>query len=165
MLSERKLILRISELLAIGGATGALFLALMSSLRPEPEAPLLLLSCAGMALLILTFLPACLLGGEFVRTVRRPSTWRQRTEGLNSDEIQAIVKWAPTAYKAGACAAVLIAVGTALRFGSITFSENQLVGVESITGLALYFSVFYLLALPVLGSASRMPGAYAQPDA
>jgi len=118
-----------------------------------------------MAVLMLTFLPACMLGGEYVRTVRKPSTWRQRTEGLNAREIAAVVRWAPKSYIYAACVGVAIAVATAIRFGSITFAEGQTVNPEHITGLALYFSVFFLLALPVLGSAARMPGSYAQSDA
>jgi hypothetical protein len=162
MLSEKKHLLRFAEVVAMAGAVAAMLLALQSYRKPEPDLPVLLLACAGMAILLLTFLPACMLGGEFVKTVRRPSTWRQRTEGLNSQEIEALIRWAPIAYKVGAVAGVLIAVGTALRFGSITFSENQSVTSDDVTGLALYFSVFYLLALPVLGSAVRMPGTYAQ---
>ena len=111
---------------------------------------------------MLTFLPACMLGAEFVKTVRMPVTWRERTEGLDAREIAAIIKWAPAAYKIGAAAGVLIVVATALCFGSITVSENQTVSAEEVTGLALSFSAFNLFALPILGSAARMPGTYAE---
>ena len=60
---------------------------------------------------------------------------------------------------------VAIAVATAFKFGSITFSSSQSVAPEDITGLGLYFSVFFLLALPVLGSAARMPGNSASSEA
>lgn len=161
MLSKMKTLLRFTEVIAIAGTVVALSLALQSYRRPDPDFPIFLAACAGMATLLLTFLPACMLGGEYVRTVRKPRTWREKTEGLNASEIHAIVRWAPKTYLVGACIGILIAIGAALRFGSITFSDGQSVKPEDITGLALYFSMFFLLALPVLGSAARMPGSYA----
>ena len=165
MLSEKKTLLRLAELVSIAGTAVALFLAAQSYRQPDPNFPLFLAACAGMVILMLTFLPACMLGGEYVKTVRKPSTWRTKTEGLNARELQAIVRWAPKGYLVGACIGILIAVAAALRFGSITFSDGQSVNPEDITGFALYFSMFFLLALPVLGSAARMPGSYAASDA
>jgi uncharacterized membrane protein YdfJ with MMPL/SSD domain len=165
MLSEKKSLLRIAEAVAIAGTAVALWLAVQSYMHPDPDLPVFLVACAGMAVLLLTFLPACMLGGEYVRTVRRPETWREKTEGLNPREIQAIVRWAPKPYLFGACAGILIAIGAALKYGSITFTDRQAVNPEDITGLALYFCMFFLLALPVLGSAARMPGSYAASDA
>ena len=165
MLSEKKSLLRIAEAVAIAGTVVALWLAIQSYMHPDADFPVFLAACAGMAVLLLTFLPACILGGEYVRTVRKPSTWRERTEGLNAQEVQAIVRWAPKPYLFGACAGILIAIGTALRYGSITFTDGQAVSPEEVAGLALYFCMFYLLALPVLASAARMPGSYAASDA
>jgi hypothetical protein len=160
MLSERKAFLRGAEVLALTSAAATLWVAVQAYRRPDPDFPVFLFSVASMAVLLLTFLPACMLAGEYVRTVRRPTTWRGRTAGLNSEEISAVVRWAPKLYKLAAVAGVVVALGTALRFGSITFSEGRSVSAGEVTGIALYFSVFYLLALPVLGFASRMPSAY-----
>ena len=165
MLSEQKNLLRAAEILSIFGSISALALALNAHLDPNPDLPVFLITCAGMTLLLLTFLPACMLTGEYVRTVRKPSTWRQQTAGLDASEISAIVEWAPRPYIYAACIGVAIAIGTAIKFGSITFSENQAVTPAEVTGIALYFCMFLLLALPVLGSAARMPGGYAQSDA
>ncbi len=165
MLSERKTLLRIAEVLSVMGTAAALSLAVLSYWWPNQDFPVFLAACGGMTALLFTFLPACMLGGEYVQTVRRPSTWREKTEGLNASEIQAIVRWAPKAYSVGACVGILIAVGAALKFGSITFSDGQTVRPEDTTGMALYFSMFFLLALPVLGSAARMPGSYASNEA
>ena len=165
MFSERKLLLRAAEAIAIGGALAAVSLAMYAYRNPDPDFPVFLAACGGMAVLLLTFLPACMLAAEYVRTVRKPQSWRERTEGLNPSEIAAVVKWAPKPYLYAACAGVVIAVGTAMKFGSIAFSSSQSVSPEDVTGLGLYFSVFFLLALPVLGSAARMPGNYANSDA
>lgn len=162
MLSEQKLLLRAAEAIAIGGTLMALWLAIDAYRRPDPDFPVFLAACGGMAILLLTFFPACMLAGEYVRTVRKPISWRGQTEGLNPNEIAAVVRWAPTPYKYAACAGVVVAVATAVKFGSVSFSSSRAANPEDIPGLALYFSVFFLLALPVLGSAARMPGNYAR---
>ena len=160
MLSEQKILLRVAEVIVICSTVAALWISAQVFWKPDPDFPVFLAACAGMAALLLTFLPACMLAGEYVRTVRKPGSWRERTEGLSSSEISAVVKWAPRSYLCAACIGVLIAVCTAIRFGSITFSETQSINSESVVGLGLYFSVFFLLALPVLGSAARMQGTY-----
>lgn len=160
MLSEKKLLLRLAECISIAGTAIALALAFYSHLRPDSDFPVFLAACAGMAVLLLTFLPACMLGGEYIRTVRKPQTWRDKTDGLSAGEIRAMVRWAPKAYLVGACLGIVFAIGAALKYGSITFADGQAVDPEHVAGLALYFSMFYLLALPILGSAARMPGSY-----
>jgi hypothetical protein len=74
MLSETNVLLRVAESLAISGAVGALWSAAQSHLRPGPDVPRFFVVVAGIVLLSFTFLPACVLAGEYVRTVRRPST-------------------------------------------------------------------------------------------
>lgn len=161
MLSDKKFILRFSELIAIASALTAFWMAVHTHRVQDADFPVFLWAAAGMAALMLTFLPACMLGGEYVKTVRKPVTCRQRTDGLSSAEISRLLQWAPTAYKAAAVAGVLVAVGSALKYGSIAFHSSEPVNVEHVPGMFLYFASFYLLALPVLGSAARMPGTYA----
>jgi hypothetical protein len=165
MLSERKQLLQAAEAIAIGGTLAALWLADEAYQTPVPEFPVYWVLLAGMAALLLTFLPAWLLIGEYVRTVRKHASWRERTVGLSSSEIEAVFRWSPKPYVYAACAGVAIAVTTAIKFGSITFSSSQSVISEDVTVLGLYFSVCFLLSLPVLGSAARMPGNYASSDA
>jgi len=162
MLCEKKLLLRLAELLAIAGSLASLLLALHSYRRPDPDFPVFLAACGGMALLMLTFLPACMLGGEYVRAVRKPVTWHQRTDGLNASELKALVRWAPRPYLFAAGAGIVIAVTAALQFGSITITDSQPINPNDIVAIALYFAVFFLLALPLLASAARMPGAYGE---
>jgi hypothetical protein len=165
MVSEHKLLLRAAEAVAIGGAIAAFWLAAHAYRNPDPDFPVFLAASAGTAVLLLTFLPACMLAGEYVRTVRNPVSWRERTEGLKPNEITAIVRWAPKPYLFAACTGVAIAIVTAIKFGTLTFASSQSVNPDNVPGLGLYFSVFFLLALPVLGSAARMPGNYASGDA
>jgi len=160
MLSERKLLLRVTELVAIAATLTALYLAVRTYRTPDANFPIFLWGAAGMGATMFTFLPACMLGGEYAKTARKPTNWRQRSEGLSAKDVSAMVHWAPTSYKVAAAAAVLIVVGTALKFGSIEFRSSEKVDMEKIPGMFLYLSAFFLLALPILGSAARMPGTY-----
>lgn len=161
MLSDRKVILRLAELIAVASTLTAFWMAVKTYRIPDADFPVLLWGTAGMAALMLTFLPACMLGGEYVKTVKKPVTYRQRTEGLSPAEISTLLHWAPTSYKAAAAVGVLIAIAAALKYGSIEFHSSQSVDAEKVPGMFLYLAAFFLLALPVLGSAARMPGTYA----
>jgi hypothetical protein len=74
MLSEYKLALRFAEYAAALGAAVSLWFAFSVYRNPEGHPPLELAFIGGLALLMFTFLPACVLGGEYVRTVRQPTT-------------------------------------------------------------------------------------------
>jgi hypothetical protein len=162
MLSEKKWLLRTAELLAILGALASLLVALRSYRYPDPDFPIFLAASGGMALLMLTFLPACMLSGEYVRTVRLATSWRQRVDGLNASELKALVRWAPKLYLVAAAAGVFIAVAVAITFGGVTISDSQPARPSDVVAVALSFAAFHLFALPLLGSAARMPGAYAE---
>jgi hypothetical protein len=110
---------------------------------------------------LLTFLPVCNLGGEYVRTVRKPTTADGQSDGLSGPEFAFMVRWAPRSYKLAAWIGVAILVGTLFVFGSITIRTGEPTNPRDIPALFLYFSFFYFVSLPVLGSASRMPGSYA----
>lgn len=161
MLSEKKLLLRSAELIAIASATIALYLAAHTWRTPDPEFPVFLWATGGVSAIFLTSLPSCILASEYIKTVRKPETRRTRTAGLNSMEISALIQCAPPLYKLAAVLGVLLAVGTTLAFGGIQFNSNEPIAPAVTPGLFLSLSVFFLLALPILGSAARMPGNYA----
>lgn len=160
MLSEHKAFLRLTEAVTIFGALGSPFIAFRLYLEPSSDLPIELAFIAGFALLMLTFLPACILGGEYVRTVLRPATYRERVAGLSSSELSALLRWAPVAHKTAGVLGVAIAVATAVAFGSVSWSSNDPpTPTDGIAG-ALYLASFLLVILPVLASAARMPGTY-----
>lgn len=161
MLSEHKFLLRISEGVSIIGALGSLLFALRCYLGGSSDV-IELAFIAGFVLLMLTFGPACALGGEYVRTVRRPASYREKAAGLSSSEISAVVEWAPSAYKFAAILGVAVAVFTGLAFGSVSWSSDRPPSLRDGIAGGLYLSVFFLLALPVLASAARMRGSYAE---
>jgi hypothetical protein len=161
MFSERKLLIRFSETLAGLGAVAVLFQAGRTYVHPPEDYPAFIAASVCMIGVMLTFLPVCILGGEYVRTVRKPTTNEEHSDGLSSAELSFMVRWAPTAHKVGAWLGLVILVGTLLTFGEVTIPARDPTSPRDIPALYLYFSVFYLLSLPVLGSASRMPGSYA----
>jgi hypothetical protein len=166
MLSERKLLLRSAEVIALFSIIGALYLGIKTYQYQNADFPVFPVATAGMALLMLTFLPACMLGGEYVKTVRKPSSWRQRTAGLSSRELAAILRWSPKLYLLIAAVGIIMMVVTSIQFGRISFRSNETPDPNMVSGIFFSLIFFYALALPVLGSASRMPGTYAsQSDA
>ena len=160
MLSTRKVLLRFSELLAIASILGTLALAAFAHYKPTTDFPLELAVFAAFALLMLSFVPACALAGEYVRTVRQPRTAVEKHDGLSGAEIAALIQWAPLPYKLAPVAGISIAVVTALLIGEISWSSSEPFTARHAVGTMLYLACFYLLSLPVLGSAARMPGAY-----
>lgn len=161
MLSEQKLLLRISECISIAGSLGSLLVALHCYLGGSAEV-IEPASIAGLVLLIMTFGPACALAEEYVRTVHRPARYTMNTAGLSSGDISAIVEWAPSAYKFAAILGVGIAVFAGLAFGSASWSSDRPLGLRDGIAGGLGLSAFFLLALPVLASAVRMQGSYAK---
>jgi len=161
MLSEQKTLLRLGELVALAAACGAIFLGVQTHRDQDPDFPVMLAGVAGMGLLMLTFLPACMLGSEYVKTVRKPATWRQNTAGLDKKELIAVLRWAPRFQLVVAALSVFVLVFAAFKYGSVQFNSNTPPDPSKIPGIFFYFAVFYALALPVLGSAARMPGTYA----
>lgn len=160
MLSERKRLLRAAEVAALVSSVCAMALAAQSHLRPVPLSDFF--ATAGMALLMLTFLPACVLTGEYVRTMRAERNWQQRTSGLDAREIAELVRWAPRTYKWAAVAGLLMGFGSALGHGGIRLSGDSMIRPDDVMGFALGFAMFYLLSLPVLASAARMRGGYGE---
>ena len=161
MLSEQKTLLRLGELVALAAACAAIFLGVQTHRDQDPDFPVMLAGVAGMGLLMLTFLPACMLESEYVKTVRKPATWRQHTAGLDKKELIAVLRWAPRFQLVVAALSVFVLVFAAFKYGSVQFNSNTPPDPSKIPGIFFYFAVFYALALPVLGSAARMPGTYA----
>lgn len=162
MLSEQKLFLRFSELVAMFGAGGSIFIAFHLYFAPQSKLSLELFFPIAFGMLALSFFPACALGGEYARAVRNSSNFGARAVGLNAGELAALVRWAPLAYKLVAGLGVVAVVATAIAFGEISWSSEDPPTLEDGIAGALYLGSFFLLTLPVIGSACRMPGAYAE---
>ncbi|MFM9915179.1 MAG: hypothetical protein ACKVOX_05160 [Rhizobacter sp.] len=161
MLSSKKRLLRISELLALAGSAVMLWQAVRTFLSPPSDFPAFLAASLCLAGLLFSLLPVCMLGAEYIRTVRRATTPEERSDGLSSSEIAFLTRWSPRAYKVGAWLALSILLGTLVYFGGVTITTHEELEPAKVPAVFLYFSVFYLMCLPVLGSATRMPATYA----
>jgi hypothetical protein len=160
MLSEQKPFLRVAEIVAAIGALACIGVAGQLYRDPRVDVPIDLLFVVGFALLMLSFLPVCILAAEYAKTVRQPSATARHDEGLSAGEISALLRWAPMVHKLIAVAGTLVGVATGIGFGSVSWSTNDpATTTDGIAG-ALYLSSFFMLSLPVLASAARMPGSY-----
>lgn len=162
MLSERKALLRCFEIVAWAGAASCLFLASRLRRWPDTELPIELALTAGFALLLLSFLPACVLGAEYARAVRRSENHLAFSDGLNLAELSELLSWAPLACKVAAGSGLALAAYAAIVYGEVSWSTMDPPTREDGIAGALYLASFLLLALPVLASAVRMPGSYAE---
>ena len=161
MLSNRKRLLRTSELIALAGSAVMLLQAGKTLHSPPANFPAFLAASVCLAGLLLTFLPVCMLGAEYICTVRKATDPDERSDGLSSAEIAFLTRWSPRPYKAAAWLALAILLGTLLFFGGVSITTREELDPAKVPAVFLYFSVFYLICLPVLGSATRMPGTYA----
>jgi hypothetical protein len=161
MLSSRKRLLRTSELIAVAGSAVMLLQAGRTLHSPPSNFPAFLTASVCLAGLLLTFLPVCVLGAEYIRTVRKATDPEERSDGLSSTEIAFVTQWSPRTYKAAAWLGIAILLGTLVFFGGVSITTRDELEPEKVPAVFLYFSVFYLLCLPVLGSATRMPDTYA----
>ena len=160
MLSHHKLLIRVAEAVALAATVVAFGIATYAHTHPAAVEPFELAAIGMFALVMFSFGIACGLAGEFVRSVRQPTTLLDRHRGMTSAEIAGLFKRAPIAYKLAAVVAIIVAVITGLTIGSVEWSSPEPFTPQLAVGAMLYLAAFFLLALPVLGSAARMPGTY-----
>ena len=160
MLSQHKHFIRVVEMVAQAAIFFAAGVAAYAHFRPDSLFPFELAEIGLFVILMLSFGTACALGGEFVKTVRKAATFAGRTEDLSPSEIGQLLRWAPVWQKVAAIAGILIAVVTGVTLGEVSWTSEAPFTPAHALGASLYLSAFYLLSLPVLGSASRMRGTY-----
>ncbi|MFN5047494.1 hypothetical protein [Roseateles sp.] len=162
MLSERKVLLRACEGVAWLGAASCLLLAFRWGRWIEAGPAIEPTLMVGFVLLLLTFLPACVLAEEYGRSRRGLDSVSVPKDGLTLNELAELLTWAPTPCKVAACLGIVLAVYAALEFGEVGWSSMDPPSAADGVGAALYLATFFMLALPVLASAARMPGSYAE---
>lgn len=160
-MSSRKGFLRVLEWVAVvlpacAGVTAASF-----HLGVTAEATALF---AVGVLLVATFTVFCVgisLAGEFVEASRPALSWRNRMSGLSGTELKALTQWCPRWLIAVSLSGVFIGLALLIALGGHVHwsSGTPFTTRESLGGCAGVL-VFALLPLPVLASASRMPGSF-----
>ena len=161
MLSERKVLIRSAEILASVGSAYSLAAAIgvtfgyLTPTRVESLlVPFLLLGFGVFAIAVVLF-------HEFARVLHgKPSRLFEENE-LFLGEVRQLLRWCP-----GPTKLAFVIAGVALLFamfyvGAVEWSSGQPFTEKEAKGFPLFLSVFMLVALPVLASASRMPGAFA----
>jgi hypothetical protein len=161
MLSERKLLIRLAEIVALAGsvssisAAAAVALGYMSPARVESFLALLLILGSGV------FVVAVLLFHEFAQVLHgKPPSILRETE-LSIGETKQLLRWCPGPTKLAFVIAGAIMLIAIFSVGTVEWSSGQPFTAKEAKGIPLTLAVFMLVALPILASASRMPGAFA----
>jgi hypothetical protein len=81
-------------------------------------------------------------------------------KGLSGSEVAELVQFSPARYKIAALIALACAFVLGLIHGEVLLSSDRSLARSDAVAGFLYLSVFYLVALPVVASATRMPGSY-----
>jgi hypothetical protein len=79
---------------------------------------------------------------------------------LAAHELKALMRWSPFLYKAAAVAGFVGALVVGLLVGQVSWSDTDPLTSREAAAASLYLACFYLFALPIIGSAARMPGSY-----
>jgi hypothetical protein len=162
MISHRKALIRIAEILAGVSSAGALATALavhMNRLSPAHIEPLLLL------LLLIggaVFCIGVLLFHEFAQAIHGKPKRVFTEEELSMSEMKQLLRWCPKLLLLAYPLAAVILLVTLLSAGSVEWSTGQPFTAREAKGLPMFLAAFILVALPVLASSSRMPGTFSE---
>ena len=161
MLSERKLLIRSAEILALAGSICLLSAATAVALGHMPptrvESFLALLLILGSCIFVI----AVLLFHEFAQVLHgKPSSLFEENE-LSIAETKQLLRWCPGPYKLAFAVAGVVMLTAIFTVGAVEWSSGQPFTEKEAKGIPLFLAVFMLVALPILASASRMPGAFA----
>lgn len=158
-MSQRKRLLFLLELLAaVLGATGlGIFALALVGVAVPAETDISFI--AAFALMFVLIMSALMLSSEYVHRARGGNKFEAEKEGFSSDEIAALCAWAPVSYNIAAGLGLLVGLSAMLLAGPISLTGTGALTRPESYGLG-GFLASALLALPVFGSAARMPGAY-----
>jgi hypothetical protein len=161
MLSHRKILLRTFEVSALlGGLIGLAmsFSVASGSLAAEAAKPFVLVTFTAVFAVGLVTVSVA---NEFIKVVRAGQPWLRRIAHASFGELKVLVQWCPRALLILALLGAVAALAIALPLGHVRWYGGQpFTGREAI-GFAAGAALFYFVSVPVLASASRMPGTFA----
>ena len=160
-MSERKSLLRAVELVAAADVLAALAiigLVIDRYISPATAQPYVL---SGFLLLFPVWSVAVFLMVEFTKLRREGQSWWARSKGLSFEEMKALVQWCPRPFQYAALVITVLAMLVMLKTGGTHWSSGQDFTERHAIGFSLAILLFCSLAYPVLASASRMPGQFA----
>jgi uncharacterized membrane protein YadS len=160
MLSEHKRLIRVFECVALIGGVGMVALGLgvrLGRFEPTQVEPLLV---PAFLLMFMPFGLTVMLASEFARAIRRPRRSAFGEEGLSISEVRQLVSWSPVPLRYAFAAAIGLLAYVVIAIGPVEWSSNQPFTSREAQGFPLFMSAFLLVSVPVLASASRMPGSF-----
>jgi hypothetical protein len=160
MLSARKRQLAIAERVAIWVATACILSALLNLLDDSFSTlslPVVLIAMGAM--FYLAFLIAWLMS-ELSRALGRFPSQSEEGPYSSISEIRKQLQWSPKPYRVAALVAIAGIVGTAVKFGAVSWSTSEPFTSRHAIGASLYLFCILIIELPLIASASRMPGTY-----
>jgi uncharacterized membrane protein YeiB len=160
VLSSRKRQLAIAERGALFAAAACLLVALSSSLEPtlsKVALPVVLFAIGTM--FYLAFMIAGL-EAELSRALGKYPSSDDEGYYTSMAEIRKQLQWAPKTYRVAALIAMAGMVGTALAFGAVSWTTDSAFTSRHAIGASLYLICILAIELPVIASASRMPGTF-----
>jgi hypothetical protein len=114
----------------------------------------------GFILKFLVWPVAILLMVEFAKLRRAGQSWWSRTKGLSLEEVKNLTQWCPRPLLYIALCAAALSMVESFGTGGTHWSSELGFTQENAIGFSLGIATFCSLALPVLASASRMPGRF-----
>jgi hypothetical protein len=131
----------------------------------EVEVPLLF----ALPGVLISWLVTVLLMVEFTRATRKDVSWLRRARGLESAEMRSLVQWCPRWLLASTLSMAAVSFAAVFPLGKLRWDLQDPLSSVTAIGFCFGTAVFYFLAVPVMASASRMPGEFTaqqsvQPD-
>ena len=159
-LSERKGIVRMAEILAACLALVNLSSAISVHFRWVSAESVASLIAVSFFLMFLVFLVAVLLATELAKVTHDGESWRERSRGLSTSDLRSLTRWCPRWLLFLCILGIVVSLLIVIPIGGVHWTEGQPFTSKEALGFGAGLSLFCLLAVPVLASASRMPGSF-----
>ena len=112
-------------------------------------------------LMFLVWFVAVTLATELTKATREGQSWWKKSRGLSASDLRSLTKWCPR-WILGLClAGIVVSLLVLAPIGGVHWTSDQPFTAREALGFGAGLSLFCLLAVPVLSSASRMPGSFA----
>ena len=163
MFSSRKVLIKLAEVAALAGVITCLasaFLVERGRLEPEQVQPF---TFPGMVYMASVFWVCFALTAEF-RRLRGGATESTRFEvNLSFSDMKMLLRWCPAFIMLSYPLAVGVAIYTIFSVGfGVSWRTGEAFAKHHALGFSLFGALMLLMLLPVLASAARMPGTYAE---
>jgi hypothetical protein len=161
MISNRKRLLLAFEIIALLSGPSALLLGTMGLAGAIAPQLLSVLVLPEMLLMFAVFFVMIGLVVEYTRLTRAQQSLWKRSRGVEWKEVQALIAWCPAWLKYTVPVLIVVAIVTLYPGGKVSWALGDPFEARHL-GLVTGPALFILLSLPVIASARRMPGSYAE---